>query len=86
MFKNLCAITLCALMAASAASGAIRVSNPETTDATAQTTILARLVSLANPGNVLNAACCMTCKKGKPCGDSCISRDKTCHKGPGCAC
>jgi hypothetical protein len=30
--------------------------------------------------------CCKVCKKGKACGDSCISRDKECHKGPGCAC
>ena len=32
------------------------------------------------------AACCKVCKAGKACGDSCISRDKTCHKGKGCAC
>jgi hypothetical protein len=25
-------------------------------------------------------------KKGKACGDTCISRDKVCHVGPGCAC
>lgn len=31
-------------------------------------------------------ACCKRCSKGQPCGDSCISREKTCHKGPGCAC
>lgn len=31
-------------------------------------------------------ACCKTCRKGKACGDSCISRQKQCHKGPGCAC
>jgi len=30
--------------------------------------------------------CCKICKKGKACGDSCISRDKKCHKPPGCAC
>lgn len=30
--------------------------------------------------------CCKTCKKGKPCGDSCIARDKPCTKGQGCAC
>lgn len=29
------------------------------------------------------AACCKICRKGKACGDSCISRDKTCRKGPG---
>ncbi len=32
------------------------------------------------------AACCKLCSKGKACGDSCISRAKTCHKPPGCAC
>jgi len=30
--------------------------------------------------------CCKVCKKGKACGDSCISKTKTCHKPPGCAC
>lgn len=30
--------------------------------------------------------CCKTCVKGKACGDTCISRSYTCHKGPGCAC
>jgi hypothetical protein len=32
------------------------------------------------------AACCKVCTKGKPCGDTCISQDKICHVGPGCAC
>jgi endonuclease YncB( thermonuclease family) len=30
--------------------------------------------------------CCMVCKTGKACGDSCIARYKTCHQPPGCAC
>jgi hypothetical protein len=30
--------------------------------------------------------CCKICRKGKACGDTCISRAFTCHKGPGCAC
>lgn len=30
--------------------------------------------------------CCKICRKGKACGDSCIARNKTCRKGPGCAC
>ena len=37
-------------------------------------------------GKELSAACCKMCNKGKACGDSCISRDKTCRKGAGCAC
>ena len=31
-------------------------------------------------------SCCKICSKGKACGDSCISRSYTCHKGPWCAC
>lgn len=31
-------------------------------------------------------SCCKHCSKGQPCGDSCISRNKTCHQPPGCAC
>lgn len=31
-------------------------------------------------------SCCVFCKKGIPCGNSCISASKTCRKGPGCAC
>jgi hypothetical protein len=31
-------------------------------------------------------SCCVVCVVGKACGNSCISRSKTCHVGPGCAC
>jgi len=31
-------------------------------------------------------SCCKICRAGKACGDSCISRLKTCTKPPGCAC
>lgn len=30
--------------------------------------------------------CCKRCSAGQPCGDSCISRSKQCHRPPGCAC
>jgi len=30
--------------------------------------------------------CCRTCSKGKACGNSCISRNYTCHQPRGCAC
>jgi len=36
--------------------------------------------------SVAEAYCCKVCSKGKACGDSCIARHKTCHKGYGCAC
>lgn len=35
---------------------------------------------------VPKSVCCKHCSAGKACGDSCISRDKTCHKASGCAC
>ncbi len=41
---------------------------------------------IAAPGLLQPAACCKVCKKGKACGDSCISKSKTCRKAPGCAC
>jgi hypothetical protein len=31
-------------------------------------------------------SCCKVCSVGKACGNTCISRDKNCHVGPGCAC
>jgi hypothetical protein len=46
--------------------------------------------SLAVPGTAHSAptalACCKVCSVGKACGNTCISRDKTCHVGQGCAC
>lgn len=37
-------------------------------------------------GCVPPSQCCKICSKGKACGDTCIRRDYTCHKGRGCAC
>jgi hypothetical protein len=34
----------------------------------------------------VSVPCCKICRKGKACGNSCISRAYECHKGPGCAC
>jgi hypothetical protein len=30
--------------------------------------------------------CCKVCRKGKACGNTCISRAYECHVGRGCAC
>ncbi|ALM54249.1 hypothetical protein [Halomonas huangheensis] len=35
---------------------------------------------------LLAQGCCRVCRTGKACGNSCINRSYTCHKGPGCAC
>lgn len=43
-------------------------------------------VTMIGVSSPLAAECCSICKKGQPWGDSCISRKKTCHKPPGCAC
>lgn len=37
-------------------------------------------------GTAFAASCCKVCKAGKACGNSCISRDKQCHRPKGCAC
>ena len=37
-------------------------------------------------GVIVPAACCKVGSKGKPCGNSCIARDRTCTRPPGCAC
>ncbi|GAB3294253.1 hypothetical protein GCM10027450_14820 [Pseudidiomarina andamanensis] len=43
--------------------------------------------SKASPDEISEyAKCCKVCRKGKACGDSCISRSKNCNKGKGCAC
>ena len=39
-----------------------------------------------SPAQPQLAVCCNICRKGKACGNSCISRAYTCHKPPGCAC
>ncbi|HEX6963766.1 MAG TPA: hypothetical protein VF175_18000 [Lacipirellula sp.] len=63
-----------------------------------QTAVPAALLELARPaaepsgqieGRTLAATakeCCKHCSKGKPCGNSCIARNKTCRQPPGCAC
>jgi len=48
--------------------------------------ILKRTKDKENVPPTTNRVCCKVCKKGKPCGNSCIARNKTCRKGVGCAC
>lgn len=52
------------------------------------TDLLSELFPQPEPAfaQVQAAACCKICRAGKACGNSCISRDKTCRKGVGCAC
>lgn len=47
---------------------------------------VARPVSDAEVESPPSRRCCKICTKGIPCGNTCISASKTCHKGPGCAC
>jgi hypothetical protein len=42
--------------------------------------------SLVEPGHEPSQQCCKICHQGKACGDTCISRQDTCHVGQGCAC
>jgi hypothetical protein len=48
---------------------------------TASTPILASCGDSTAPNG-----CCKVCKTGKACGDTCIAKTDTCHKGAGCAC
>jgi len=47
--------------------------------------LLLSFLDKAEP-KVLHASCCRVCRKGKACGDSCISRSHKCQQPPGCAC
>lgn len=47
---------------------------------TGGTAVTTGCASLAQGG------CCKVCDDGKPCGDTCIDADDTCHVGAGCAC
>jgi hypothetical protein len=42
--------------------------------------------TLELPLRVMARECCKVCKKGKPCGDTCIEKDDVCHVPTGCAC
>ena len=53
-------------------------------DAPVEMTLAPR--EIEQPQSIIGAACCKVCSTGKACGNSCISRTKTCHKPPGCAC
>lgn len=77
----------CALPSASLAKPPQNASLAPTQQSAATIEIWQDLVSNARKGpTVYLAACCKICRKGKACGDSCISRSYQCHKGPGCAC
>jgi hypothetical protein len=45
-----------------------------------------RLHSFTDQARATSGQCCKICHKGKACGDTCISRQDTCHVGQGCAC
>lgn len=81
MYKTGIALSFGLLMAVGNASAAPlqSFSTPK------EMTSLEQFLKLIGPQE-LKAACCKTCRKGKACGNSCISRDKSCRKGVGCAC
>lgn len=47
---------------------------------------LASLGISAPQASAAQQGCCKICTRGKACGNTCISQDKVCHVGPGCAC
>ena len=48
--------------------------------------VVALSASFAGTTACDTAACCKRCRTGKPCGDSCIANNQTCHVTGGCAC
>ena len=44
------------------------------------------VVGFAALGSRNGGDSCVTCTSGKPCGDSCIARERSCSAGAGCAC
>lgn len=76
-------IFIAALVAASVATGAF-ANRPDA--AQPPLAPMVQLLALGKGAVVTADACCKRCSKGKACGDSCISRSKTCHEGQGCAC
>lgn len=67
------------LLALLAASGAFVAPGPSSASAIAGKVCMAPAVDGV-------AQCCKVCRKGKACGDTCIARNLTCHRGKGCAC
>jgi hypothetical protein len=53
-------------------------------EASSQATV--RQTQVTPPAETMPVACCKVCSTGKACGDSCISKTKTCHKPPGYEC
>jgi hypothetical protein len=53
---------------------------------TSQTSSLANELFYSKPDVSFAKYCCKTCRKGKACGDTCISKTKACYKPEGCAC
>ena len=87
----LAAITLTSICAASdhAREPSAAASNLElfALDSPARSPEFLTSLGLTPPTSAIaQQACCKICSTGKACGNTCISRDKECHVGPGCAC
>ncbi len=69
--------------------GSLAGAAPQTSTVLPATDLMSDLVLRLHDlggAQVQYASCCKTCRKGKACGDSCISREKSCRVGRGCAC
>lgn len=49
-------------------------------------TILVAVFGSAGACDSPSGPCCVVCRTGKACGNSCIARTDTCRVGSGCAC
>jgi hypothetical protein len=82
------AVMLAGLSSTSIAETNLATTTPvqSTVDSTTPVDFWSQILNARDGAVVYSAACCKVCRKGKACGDSCISRSYTCRKGVGCAC
>jgi hypothetical protein len=85
-------ILVSSLSLAAASDSSFKPASPQLNELIGRTTPeqseeLLRSIGLLKGAAPLHAlACCKVCRKGKACGDTCISRNDECHVSPGCAC
>ena len=79
-------LTLLALTASAAFADAAPAISPRVTIPIQAPHAGSSLKALGLASPAASGYCCKVCSVGKACGNTCISREKTCHVGQGCAC
>lgn len=79
-------LTLLALTTSTAFADAAPASAPSVTIPIQAAHAGTSLKALGPASPAASGYCCKVCSVGKACANTCISREKTCHVGQGCAC